>query len=272
VGATPEAVAWALRDDETLSEHARTAWLMLWLRGPDAHPSTATLAANCGVSVRTVNRALAELAQAGWLTIERRHAPSGAKQASRYYLHAPGEAVPDATPASPAETHVPAGHTYAPERRKGYAPLAHKGLKGEAVKRSKDSTPPLPGLLVGVAKTPPAPPREPNARDVTAAYVDAARERHGHDPADRSIARVARDAKRLLGQGIVSSLLIEAATSLGQTPWDNLPRQLDIISEGRRPPVIREVPLTEVEETVACVEVPGVEYEVIDPMAYEEIV
>jgi Helix-turn-helix domain len=61
------AVLWAIRDDRTLSEHAKFAYLMLYSRGEDIRPSTAQLAADMGVSKPTAKRALRELETAGHL-------------------------------------------------------------------------------------------------------------------------------------------------------------------------------------------------------------
>ena len=61
----PQSALWAIRDDRTLSEHAKIAYVMLWTRGKDAHPSMQTLGADMGASRATAKRAVQELERAG---------------------------------------------------------------------------------------------------------------------------------------------------------------------------------------------------------------
>jgi hypothetical protein len=77
---------WALRDDRTLSEHAKMAYVMLWTRLPDARPSMATLAGDMSVSVRTARDAVRELERADVLKTLPRVSESGDPDTNRYEL------------------------------------------------------------------------------------------------------------------------------------------------------------------------------------------
>ena len=79
-------VLWDIRDDRTLSEHAKIAYLMLWSRGEDIRPSLSTLAADMGASLNTAKRAVRELEAAGLLKRIHRMSPDGDSDTNRYEL------------------------------------------------------------------------------------------------------------------------------------------------------------------------------------------
>jgi hypothetical protein len=91
----------------------------------------------------------------------------------------------------------------------------------------------MPGLLVAmpsveiVVKT-------PTARDVVAAYVDGAEEAGMPVPSKAYIGRVARDAKRLIGEGSDPEELMEAGRLMGAGPWNDLERQVRLARSGHR--------------------------------------
>lgn len=95
---------WAIRDDRTLSEHAKSAYIMLWLRQPDVYPSIPTLAGDMSVSDRTAQNACRELEQAGLLEITRVRHPTGGNSTNRYRLLS---ATPGASPAPPGASPAP---------------------------------------------------------------------------------------------------------------------------------------------------------------------
>jgi hypothetical protein len=80
---------WALRDDRKLSGTDKLVWLIVDTRGEDPHPSIATIAADCGISTRTVQRSLRNLEAGGWLRIEFRTTQAGDADTSRYVLLCP---------------------------------------------------------------------------------------------------------------------------------------------------------------------------------------
>ena len=96
----PPSALWSVRDDRTLSEHAKIAYVMLWTRGTDIRPSMRTLAADMGVSVRTARCAVRELEQAGALkTVPRLSGPRRNDSNQYELLPVLGEASPAVPPA-----------------------------------------------------------------------------------------------------------------------------------------------------------------------------
>lgn len=67
---------------------------------------------------------------------------------------------------------------------------------------------------------------EPNVGDVVAAYVDGARSGGQPDPASSLRARVGKQARQLLAEGIEASTLIDSARSMGRGQWNDLAVQV----------------------------------------------
>ena len=82
----PPSVLWAVRDDRTLSAHAKLAYLMLWLRRPDIHPSMQTIAGDMGASESTARRAVQELQRAGAVKVIERWTDAGDRDSNGYEL------------------------------------------------------------------------------------------------------------------------------------------------------------------------------------------
>lgn len=132
----------AVRDDHTgLSHNARVVAWAIALRAHHAtsicSPSTATIAADAGLSRRSVVSAINELAAAGWLMRVQRYA--GARQTSNAYrLTSP--AAPDSD-LEPVDKYPPPMHLvhppYAPGAPPGGAPGAH--LEGLEVLKCDDN-------------------------------------------------------------------------------------------------------------------------------------
>lgn len=83
-------------------------------------------------------------------------------------------------------------------------------------------------------------PASPSAATIVAAFVDSYRQHHsGGQPGKSSIGRVARDAKGILSRGEAGpEELAQAATAMGEGPWDNLAMALKIFRDrGSRPRV-----------------------------------
>jgi hypothetical protein len=79
-----------------------------------------------------------------------------------------------------------------------------------------------------------ASPRTPNGADtVVAAYIDGATNAGLDRPAGNLPARVGRDAKRLLAEGVPLDKLTAAATAMGAAGWHDLAVQLQRTSAGR---------------------------------------
>lgn len=76
--------------------------------------------------------------------------------------------------------------------------------------------------------------KTPTARDVVAAYVDGAEEAGMPVPSKAYIGRVARDAKRLIGEGSDPEELMEAGRLMGAGPWNDLERQVRLTRSGHR--------------------------------------
>lgn len=89
---------WALRDDRSLSEHAKMAYVMLWTRLPDARPSMATLAGDMSASLNTAKRAVRELECAGLLKRLPRVTADGDSDTNRYELLPVMGGSPEAPP------------------------------------------------------------------------------------------------------------------------------------------------------------------------------
>ena len=104
-------VLWEIRDDRTLSEHAKIAYLMLWSRGEDIRPSMRTLAGDMGVTTRTAHKAVRELEAAGLVKITTRRTAKGDPDTNSYRLlpvsglgharDAPPPCTEDMTPPAP---------------------------------------------------------------------------------------------------------------------------------------------------------------------------
>jgi hypothetical protein len=77
---------WAVRDDRSLSAHAKLAYLMLWSRRPDIRPSIPTLAADMGVAESTARRAVQELQAAGVIKVTERWTADGDRDSNGYQL------------------------------------------------------------------------------------------------------------------------------------------------------------------------------------------
>jgi Helix-turn-helix domain len=60
---------WAIRDNRTLSAHAKLAWFILLSRQPNCWPSLRTLAADMRVSKPTAIKAVRDLQKAGIVKI-----------------------------------------------------------------------------------------------------------------------------------------------------------------------------------------------------------
>lgn len=67
-----------------------------------------------------------------------------------------------------------------------------------------------------------APPREPNAAPVVAAYVDSFEASSGARPLTRDLAKIGKETKRLLADGVPQAELVLAATALGMTKFTDL--------------------------------------------------
>ena len=80
------AVVWSIREDRTLSEHAKIAYLMLWSRGKTIWPSLATLGGDMGASRATAKRAIQELEAAGLVKKIPRMRASGSHDSNAYEL------------------------------------------------------------------------------------------------------------------------------------------------------------------------------------------
>ena len=76
----------AVRDNRTLSEHAKIAYLMLWSRLPAVHPSMPRLAEDMGASESTARRAVAELVKANLVKIVPRLTDCGDSDTNGYGL------------------------------------------------------------------------------------------------------------------------------------------------------------------------------------------
>lgn len=76
----------AVRDNRTLSEHAKIAYLMLWSRLPAVHPSVPRLAEDMGASESTARRAVAELVKANLVKIVPRLTDCGDSDTNGYGL------------------------------------------------------------------------------------------------------------------------------------------------------------------------------------------
>jgi hypothetical protein len=78
---------WPLREDRTLSAYAKLAYVMLWTRGSDAHPSMKTLAADMACSVRKAQMAVRELDSRGLVKVLPRLTASGDPDSNTYELY-----------------------------------------------------------------------------------------------------------------------------------------------------------------------------------------
>ena len=76
----------AVRDNRTLSEHAKIAYLMVWSRLPAVHPSVPRLAEDMGASESTARRAVAELVKANLVKIVPRLTDCGDSDTNGYGL------------------------------------------------------------------------------------------------------------------------------------------------------------------------------------------
>lgn len=122
---------WPIRDDRTLSEHAKIAYLMLWLRGQDIHPSMRTLARDMSVSATTATRAIRELQDAGLVKVLPRVTELGDPDSNQFILTPPREA---GYPRSPGEGGV--GRVATPKNGSG-----SKKVKGEDSQASRRARP-----------------------------------------------------------------------------------------------------------------------------------
>lgn len=97
----PVSALWAIRDDRTLSEHAKLAYIMLWTRGANAHPAVATLAADMGVSPSTARRAIRDLKKHGAISVVARKTAAGDADSNQYeVLPLPGPVTQTGPPGS----------------------------------------------------------------------------------------------------------------------------------------------------------------------------
>ena len=246
---------WALREDDKLSEHARIAYTMLWTRGADAHPSLETLARNCGASRATTTRAVRELADAGWLTVESRRERGRGKTPSRYHLACPYP-VPMAPPESSDGSHRVMGRL--PESHKAVTP---SGGNMKSRSPSDDQAPLWPsGLPDSESQTAKARTdrsasnNKTTANAVVGAYVTA-RTADGRVVTGSQKSRVGRDAREMLLAGVDPAELVAAAEAMGRGDYDNLPVEVNKRDRDRH-----------VEERSAM------DYEEVSAMDYEEVV
>lgn len=106
----------------------------------DAYPSRATLAGRLGVSVKTIDRALAELVDAGAVTVEHRVDAAGDLTSNRYILRA---FPPAAQPSEGGDTDVPTPSHGCPEG--GVTDDATGGVTDDAGTRTTlNENPPTP--------------------------------------------------------------------------------------------------------------------------------
>jgi hypothetical protein len=128
---TARSVAWDVRDNRGLSAYAKLAYLMLWSRMPNIHPSMRTLAGDMGVSVRTAHKAVRELEAAGALKTSARMTERGDPDSNEFTLlplsglghagDAGGSCTTDTTPSAgdaPEVTNYKTP-TEGPKRRQG---------------------------------------------------------------------------------------------------------------------------------------------------------
>lgn len=104
-------VLWDIRDNRTLSEHAKLAYLMLWSRRPDIRPSMQTLAGDMAVSVATAKRAVRDLESAGLVKRIPRLTEHGDRDTNRFELTPPEGQVSQTPPPGQREPTPPVSQT-----------------------------------------------------------------------------------------------------------------------------------------------------------------
>lgn len=209
------------------------------------------IARACGLSVVTVRAALEDLRQAGYLVskVVREH---GRQVGTAYavsdlpFTDAEVEALSGPGTDSVHTESVPHKKIIHSEKTKVKDPSG--GETADAAPRSIEDLP-IREQRQEDAVAPPAEslalfdvpasvkakkPEEPSAKTVTAAYVDSyARNHSGVKPPQRSIGRVARDAKAMLVRADSGpEELARAAAQMGEGQWDNLTMALKILREG----------------------------------------
>ena len=112
----PQSALWAIRDDRTLSAYAKSAYVMLWTRGKDAHPSLQTLGGDMGTSRATAKRAVQELERAGLAKRIPRLKVKGDSDSNRYELLPVPEGWGQRDP-TPGHTDPTGGVSQTPEDR-----------------------------------------------------------------------------------------------------------------------------------------------------------
>jgi hypothetical protein len=114
-GGMSRSILWAIRDNRTLSEHAKIAYIMLWSRGDDIRPSLLTIAGDMGASKATAKRAIRELEDAHLLKRIPRRTAGGDSDSNAYELIVPaGSGHTDPTP---GHTDPTCGITQTPKDR-----------------------------------------------------------------------------------------------------------------------------------------------------------
>lgn len=202
------------------------------------------IARGTGLSVTTVRAALDDLRSDGYL-VSRRIREAGRWIGTAYAVSdipfteeelamlCPPGAESERTESEHSESTqpkktTPVRETTSPEKTSpSGGPAVAGGLDSQEVHpMPRSATPQQPGLFEVEVTVEPRQAGKTTTQAIVAAYVDSHREFHGSDPTRSEIGRVARDAKRLIGNPATVEQLIAAAAAMGCTPFANIAVQL----------------------------------------------